>query len=102
MLKWSDCRYRIVANATNDVELDKLGRLFRLVLQKMESHPRINDFNYLIHTLPFDSDRNDHYHWHIEIIPRIAKQAGFEWGTGIHINTVAPERAAAELRIDLA
>ena len=38
------------------------------------------------------------YHWHIELIPRLTKMAGFEWGTGFHINTVLPERAASELR----
>lgn len=81
--------------------LEKLGALFQIILRRIERHPRITAFNYLIHSLPFDSDRDDHYHWHIEIIPRIAKQAGFEWGTGVLINTVAPERAASELRINL-
>ena len=34
-----------------------------------------------------------HYHWHIEIIPRVTRVAGFEWGTGFHINPVPPESA---------
>lgn len=38
------------------------------------------------------------YHWHIELIPRLTKMAGFEWGTGFHINIVQPERAASDLR----
>ncbi|MCD6351143.1 MAG: galactose-1-phosphate uridylyltransferase [Armatimonadetes bacterium] len=38
------------------------------------------------------------YHWHIELIPRLTKMAGFEWGTGFYINVVQPERAASELR----
>ncbi len=38
------------------------------------------------------------YHWHIELIPRLTKMAGFEWGTGFYINVVQPERAAQELR----
>ena len=33
----------------------------------------------------------DFYHWHIEIIPKLTQVAGFEWGTGFHINPVAPE-----------
>jgi UDPglucose--hexose-1-phosphate uridylyltransferase len=86
---------------SSDRLLAKLGSLFQLVLRKIEQHPRIDAFNYLLHSLPFDSNRSDQYHWHIEIIPRIAKAAGFEWGTRVHINTVAPERAAEELRIDL-
>jgi UDPglucose--hexose-1-phosphate uridylyltransferase len=39
-----------------------------------------------------------HYHWHIEIIPRLTKTAGFEWGSGFYINPVPPEEAAAFLR----
>jgi UDPglucose--hexose-1-phosphate uridylyltransferase len=40
----------------------------------------------------------DHYHWHIEIIPRLVKVAGFEWGTGWFINPYPPEAAAEHLR----
>jgi UDPglucose--hexose-1-phosphate uridylyltransferase len=35
-----------------------------------------------------------HYHWHMEIIPRLTRVAGFEWGTGFYINPVPPEQAA--------
>ncbi|MEK6558633.1 MAG: galactose-1-phosphate uridylyltransferase, partial [Planctomycetota bacterium] len=34
----------------------------------------------------------------IEIIPRLTRVAGFEWGTGFYINTVTPESAAEFLR----
>jgi UDPglucose--hexose-1-phosphate uridylyltransferase len=43
-------------------------------------------------TLPLD------YHWHLEIMPRVTRIAGFEWGTGFYINPVAPEEAAQFLR----
>jgi len=39
-----------------------------------------------------------HYHWHIEIIPRLTRVAGFEWGTGFYINPVPPEQAAIALK----
>jgi len=38
------------------------------------------------------------YHWHISIVPRLAKTAGFEWGTGFDINPTPPELAAEYLR----
>ncbi|NSW54484.1 MAG: galactose-1-phosphate uridylyltransferase [Armatimonadetes bacterium] len=38
------------------------------------------------------------YHWHVEIIPRVGQVAGFERGTGLYINPVAPESAAKELQ----
>jgi len=55
-------------------------------------------YNYIIHTVPFASRAERAYHWHIEVIPRVTRIAGFEWGTGFHINPVAPEKAAETLR----
>ena len=55
-------------------------------------------YNYIIHTAPFDHVELPHYHWHIEVTPRLNKVAGFEWGSGFYINPVAPEQAAAFLR----
>jgi UDPglucose--hexose-1-phosphate uridylyltransferase len=40
----------------------------------------------------------DHFCWRIEILPRLTYLAGLELGTGVHVNIVSPEQAAAELR----
>jgi UDPglucose--hexose-1-phosphate uridylyltransferase len=40
----------------------------------------------------------DHFCWRIDIVPRLTHLAGLELGTGVHLNVVAPEQAAAELR----
>ena len=40
----------------------------------------------------------DHFCWRIDIVPRLTHLAGLELGTGVHLNVVAPELAAAELR----
>jgi UDPglucose--hexose-1-phosphate uridylyltransferase len=40
----------------------------------------------------------DFYHWHVEIIPKLTKVAGFEWATGFYVNPTAPEEAAQVLR----
>ena len=40
----------------------------------------------------------DEFHWHLDIVPRLAIRAGFELGTGVDINVYPPERAAADLR----
>ena len=55
-------------------------------------------YNFMIHTSPVGEEINDHYHWHFEIIPKLTKVAGFEWGTGFYINPTPPEESARFLR----
>jgi UDPglucose--hexose-1-phosphate uridylyltransferase len=55
-------------------------------------------FNMVLHTAPLHDDPTDHYHWHMEFMPRLTKVAGFEWGTGFYINPTSPEEAAKFLR----
>jgi UDPglucose--hexose-1-phosphate uridylyltransferase len=50
--------------------------------------------NAVLHTAPAGPGE---YHWHLEIIPRLVHVAGFEWGTGMHLNPVFPEAAARRL-----
>ncbi|MFA5595612.1 MAG: DUF4921 family protein [Trueperaceae bacterium] len=38
------------------------------------------------------------FHWHIEILPRLTNQAGFDWGTGFFVNPTLPEDAVRFLR----
>jgi len=84
-------------NLSNE-EADELAGLMKLVLSKIESSLNQPPYNFIIHSTPFDQGKAEHYHWHIEIIPRLTKVAGFEWGTGFYINPVAPESAAEYLR----
>jgi len=55
-------------------------------------------YNYIFFTSPYEQRYEEHFHWHIEIMPRITGIAGFEWGSGFYINTTSPEEAAAMLR----
>lgn len=67
------------------------------VLTRMDAALGRPAYNYLVHTAPLRKKADAHYHWHIEIIPSVTRAAGFEWGTGIYINPVSPESAAAFL-----
>jgi UDPglucose--hexose-1-phosphate uridylyltransferase len=51
-------------------------------------------YNLIVHTMPVREPSVEHYHWHIEIMPKLSQVAGFEWGTGFYINSVSPEDAA--------
>jgi UDPglucose--hexose-1-phosphate uridylyltransferase len=55
-------------------------------------------FNFMLHTAPLNEPDLAHFHWHLEIIPKLTRVAGFEWGSGFFINPVPPEIAAAALR----
>src|SRR4029077_1896728 len=79
-------------------EVDELGTVLKTVLLKLEVALERPAYNYIIHTSPFDTQPLPHYHWHIEVIPRLTRVAGFEWGTGFYINPVPPEQSAAYLR----
>jgi UDPglucose--hexose-1-phosphate uridylyltransferase len=78
--------------------VEELAGVMKQVIGKIETALDRPAYNYIIHTAPFDSPELGHYHWHIEIIPRLTNTAGFEWGTGFYINPVPPEEAAAFLR----
>lgn len=67
-------------------------------LRKLEKLLPGLPFNYVIHTSPCSDVYKDFYHWHIEIIPKLTKVAGFEWGSGFYINPTTPEDAAKMLR----
>lgn len=82
-----------------------LARTLKIVLSKLKKGLVDPPYNYVIHTAPFRRAKMGYwksidydYHWHIEIIPRLTKVAGFEWGTGFYICPLAPENSAEFLR----
>lgn len=77
------------------VSLSKVLKKSLLRLKKVLNDP---PFNLIIHTSPLDKYNLDYYHWHIEIMPRLTKVAGFEWGTGFYINPTRPEDCAKYLK----
>jgi UDPglucose--hexose-1-phosphate uridylyltransferase len=52
-------------------------------------------FNLFVRTAPRGAE---HFCWRIELLPRLREPGGLELGTGLQLNTVAPERVAGELR----
>ena len=82
----------------SDALAEKLSALLLDLIARLERKVRGVAYNWLIHTAPFDSKDSEHYHWHLEIVPRLTRTAGYEWATGYAINPVPPEKAAAELR----
>jgi UDPglucose--hexose-1-phosphate uridylyltransferase len=79
-------------------EYASLARLLGDILRRMNRTLRNPPYNLLIHTAPLAEPVGDFYHWHMEIIPKLTKVAGFERATGFHVNPTSPEEAAEVLR----
>ena len=84
-------------HAAVDAEIKDLAHLLRDLLIRLTMVLDRPSYNIILHTSPCQEGELSHYHWHIEIMPRITKIAGFEWGTGFYLNPVMPETAAADL-----
>ena len=78
--------------------LQNLAWVLRSTLRKVEKVLERPPYNLVLHSAPAQDAALPHYHWHIELIPKLTKVAGFEWGTGIYINPTPPEESARFLR----
>ncbi len=73
------------------------ARVLRDTLRRLDLALDRPPFNLILHTTPCQEGDISHYHWHVEIMPRLTRVAGFEWGTGFYLNPVLPEDAVARL-----
>ncbi|HWR83428.1 MAG TPA: galactose-1-phosphate uridylyltransferase [Candidatus Deferrimicrobium sp.] len=82
----------------SDTDFTMLATTFKDVLGRLKIALNDPPFNYALHTRPVSREYHEHFHWHFEIIPKLTKVAGFEWGSGFYINPTTPEQAAEYLR----
>lgn len=71
----------------NDAMLLDLAKIMKKILVKLAELGA--SYNYVLH---YHND--DAFHFHIEVLPRMAEWAGFEYSTNMAINSVTPEDAA--------
>ena len=78
-------------------DLAAAGQALRAAVAQLRE--RLGDvaYNVAFHSAPYRLSGT--YHWHIHVWPKLTTLAGFELGTGVFINVVAPELAAEELRL---
>lgn len=94
--------------ATDDSELKGLAAILSDLLRRLRCLLEDPPFNLVLHTSPSPHPRPGHpddwstiehdYHWHLELVPRITRRAGFEWGSGYTINPTMPEDVARHLQ----
>lgn len=91
-------KHRAYFERITDSEKDCLAECLKEGLSRLYKALDDPAYNFFIHTAPCDGRNYDHYHWHVEILPKTSTWAGFELGTGIEISTIEPETAAEFLR----
>lgn len=92
-------RHESHINIISKEEVRLLGIILKNTMRKLKNLLHDPPYNYIIHTSPINGFEKEYYHWHIEIMPKLVKVAGFEWGTGFYVNPIAPEEAARNLNM---
>ncbi|MGH8982547.1 MAG: galactose-1-phosphate uridylyltransferase, partial [Acidimicrobiia bacterium] len=79
-----------------DAEIAVVARALRTAVARLTAVVGDASYNLVVHTAP--PGRVGFFHWYVEVLPRLTVPAGFELGTGVDVNVVAPEEAAVQLR----
>lgn len=90
-------------HAADDPTVAAIAALTQRVIARLERIAPGTDYNWWLHQAPFASVGStasglENWHWHLEILPRVAEFAGFELATGCHITTMSPAESARRLR----
>jgi len=87
----------------SDKQIVSLAYILKVTLGQLYIKLSDPSLNFYLHTLPSEKFKHIYnnkksYHWHLTVFPRLNIWAGFEFGTGIPVNPMAPEQAAEYLR----
>lgn len=90
-------------------EMMELVRILKMTLRAIAQSLGDPAYNFLLHIAPNSPPQEEgagfvgeFFHWHLEIMPRLIRVAGFEWGSGLYFNPNSPEESASKLREALA
>ena len=92
--KFHESRFEVIDQAQRNYLAGAMSFIFQKMLKKLKNP----DYNFFVHTAPPKERHSEHYHWHMEILPRVAIWGGLELGTGIDVVKVSPEETAKLLR----
>ena len=82
-------------------QLEDFAKVLKDTMTRLDKVVSGVQYNFFLHSLPHTDDHKDRlqsFHWHLEICPRTSIPTGFELGSGLFVNTIAPEDAARALR----
>jgi UDPglucose--hexose-1-phosphate uridylyltransferase len=86
-------------------DLPFFAEALQQALRRLAVSFRDPGYNLTVYSAPCDTegyvcerDEFSHFHWHVQILPRLTVWGGLELATGLEIHSVPPEDAAAILR----
>ncbi|MDO8426534.1 MAG: galactose-1-phosphate uridylyltransferase [Deltaproteobacteria bacterium] len=91
-------RHSATFSSITEEEIKDLSSHLKTLLSKFYFSLDNPDYNYVIRSSRPQDSANEYCHWYFSIVPRITRTAGFELGSGMFINTSAPEESAKFLR----
>jgi len=91
-------RHRASFAKISDTERRDLAGALIDILKRLYHGLDNSDYNYMIHSVPYQDYPADYYHWHLQILPKLYEVAGFELGSGIYLNSTSPEENARYLK----
>jgi UDPglucose--hexose-1-phosphate uridylyltransferase len=82
----------------DELRIGECAQILKEAIRRLRKVLGEHPYNYIIHTSPVNTDGDLAYHWHIEIMPKLTRVAGFEWGSGFYVVFTPPEVAAKYLK----
>ncbi len=77
---------------------DDFAKILKSTIKRLSKALDNPPYNLVLQNAPFTEKCDEYYHWFLEIMPRLTRIAGFEWGSGFYINPTPPEEAAKFLK----
>ena len=82
----------------SDATLIEMATVLKDTLERIDWALEQPAYNLALHSAPFHGEQDQSFHWHLEILPRVTRVSGLEWGSGLTRNPMPPEEAAKWLR----
>ncbi|MCD4739636.1 DUF4931 domain-containing protein [archaeon] len=82
-----------VSTGLNEHQTKDFAETLKVALTKLHTLLENPDYCFFYHYYPKETE----FHLHLEIIPRISRWAGLEFGSGIIVNSIAPNVVVEEL-----
>ncbi|MDD5066293.1 MAG: galactose-1-phosphate uridylyltransferase [bacterium] len=91
--------------SVTDEELKSLAEIITVLREKLRKALSTSNARYALYNSPVRFAKKGYwttlesdYHWHIEFVPIITREIGFEWASDFFVNPTIPEEAARYLR----